>query len=69
MDAHRIRNLLPALYAAAIIGALLSRNGTAIAAAIVIGAIVVGAGYAALSGGVNPSPERAARRGGRRNHH
>ncbi len=67
MDAHRIRNLLPALYAAAIIGALLTRNGTALVAVVVIGAIVVGAGYAALSGGVSPNPEGAARRAGRRN--
>ncbi|MGI8535764.1 MAG: hypothetical protein ACR2K2_04540 [Mycobacteriales bacterium] len=69
MDPHRIRNLLPTLYAIAIFGALLSGNGTALLAVIIIGAIVVGAGYTALSGGPNRGrarPDRATRRAGRR---
>ncbi len=67
MDARRIRNTLPVVYALAVVIAVLFGSGTAVAAVAVIGAIVVGLGYSMLSGGgPSPDPGRAARRARRR---
>lgn len=69
MEARRARNFLPALYAIAIVLVLLLGGRTVLVAVIVVGAMLVGAGYAALSGRsgpVSPDPGRAARRAGRR---
>jgi hypothetical protein len=67
MDAHRIRNVLPGIYALAVVLAVVLGSAAVVAGVAVAGAILVGLAYSALSGGgPSPNAERAARRAGRR---
>jgi hypothetical protein len=69
MQARQFRNVLPMLYGVAVVLAILFARGKVLVAVLVVGAMVVGIGYAAMSGfgGPSPDPERAARRARRRN--
>jgi len=69
VEARQFRNVLPMLYAIAVVLAILFAHGTVLVAVLVVGAMVVGLGFAVLSGFGGPShdPERAARRARRRN--
>lgn len=69
MDARRIRNTMPALYALAILLALLFGGATVLVVVLIAGGMLVGLGYTLLSGGSGHGrarPERAARRDRRR---
>jgi hypothetical protein len=67
MDARRIRNLLPGVYALAVVLAVVLGGATVVAVVAIVGAMLLGLAYSTLSGGgPSPSADRAARRAGRR---
>jgi hypothetical protein len=68
MDRHRIRNLIPPVYALLILGGFLisAAVGTVV---VIVGALLSGLMWSTLSGGVTNSarrPDRAAKRAARR---
>jgi hypothetical protein len=68
MDRHRIRNLIPPVYALLILGGFLisAAVGTVV---VIVGALLSGLMWSTLSGGVTSSarrPDRAAKRAARR---
>lgn len=62
MDAHRVRNARPVFYAVAIVTAFAFAGGTIGSVVIMAGAMLLGIGYATLSGGGGLGRVRGERR-------